>query len=239
MERVVLLFKGGEDMITLKLLELVEKTIDPLEIFSSGELRRYESMSNEKRKQEFLFGRYALKTSLQEHHILIREKYDEISIDYGSLGYPIIKDSSFEIGLSHSRNYVFLVIYSKENIVGVDIETIRKDILLEKLLTDSEREFFINSDVTSKMAYIFFSCKEALGKALKIGLLADYSIYEVKDIETLTILNSRVFRLRFKNFLFLIAYSFEKEEGEICSFVVQQGVDVERILKELICRRTN
>ncbi|EAD7632587.1 4'-phosphopantetheinyl transferase superfamily protein [Listeria monocytogenes] len=221
-------------MITSNLLELAEKSIDHLEILSSDELNRYENMSSEKRKQEFLAGRYALKTNLLKHRFSTEKTYNDISIDYGSLGYPMLREGDFEIGLSHSRNYVFSVIYSRENIVGVDIETIRSDIFLEKLLTDSEKELFIDSDVTSKMAYILFSCKEALGKALKIGLLADYSIYEVKKVENMTILNNQVFQLSFKRFPFLTAYSFEKEEGEICSFVVQRGIEAEKILQELL-----
>lgn len=64
---------------------------------------------------------------------------NNISVEYGSLRFPLIHDNLFEVGLSHSKTYALSVLYSKDNVVGVDIETIRSDIPIAEMLSEAEK----------------------------------------------------------------------------------------------------
>lgn len=217
------------------LLEIEERVqLEADQILSPMELELYRNITNEVRRREFLMGRYAIKKNLLDNLPLGQEKFTNISVEYGSLRFPIIKDELVEVGLSHSKTYVFSMLYSKDNVVGVDMETIRADIPIMEILSASEKEVIAHADSPFTFAYIFFSCKEALGKALKIGLLADYSIYEIESMDTTQILNKDVHHIQFKKFPFLKAYSFMKRETEICSIVVPQKMNVEHVLEVLI-----
>jgi len=222
-------------MISPNLLEINEQeSMDANLILSSFELDIYQNITNESRQKEFLVGRYAIKKNLADNGPSFMGEFQDISVEYGKLRFPIIRDSLIEVGLSHSKKYVFSIIYSKDQVVGVDIETIRSDIPIEDMLSTAEKNMIAGYCSPAQFAYIFFSCKEALGKALKMGLLADYSIYEIKSIESEQWFGKEVFQLEFKKFPFLTAYSFMKNDKEICSLVVPQKVNVEQVLQHLI-----
>ncbi|MNC34485.1 hypothetical protein D3C75_829200 [compost metagenome] len=118
--------------------------------------------------------------------------------------------------------------------MGIDMETIRLDVPIEEMLSGSEKELMSQYESPARFAYMFFSCKEALGKAFKMGLLADYAIYEISSIRPESMFGAEVFRIQFKHFPFLVGYSFMKSEQEICSLVVPQKIEVQEVLKVLI-----
>ncbi|MFD0047793.1 4'-phosphopantetheinyl transferase family protein [Actinomycetes bacterium NPDC127524] len=222
-------------MICSKLIELnIKEDMEADEVLSPLELELYGKMMNENRKREFLVGRYAIKKNLEENFPSLGLQFNQVTVEYGTFRYPIIKDKCIEVGLSHSKNYAFSIIYSKDEVVGVDIETIGTSKVIEKLLTVQERGLISENTSLSKFAYIFFSCKEALGKALKIGLLADYSIYEIKNVTLMASVSQELYQVHFKNFPFLKAFSFIKNEMEVCTIVVSQTADTEELLGNLL-----
>ncbi|MBD3920880.1 4'-phosphopantetheinyl transferase superfamily protein [Paenibacillus sp. PR3] len=222
-------------MISPNLIAIHEQPdLDVSATLSPYELDIYNNISNEGRRKEFLIGRYAIKKNLTDNLPVFEGAYNSITVEYGTLRFPIIKDNLIEVGLSHSKQYVFSIIYTKDNVVGVDIETIRSDIPIEEMLSDNERSMIASLPNRARFAYMFFSCKEALGKALRMGLLADYSIYEIRSVESETMHGHEVYRMQFKRFPFLIGYCFMKNEQEICSLVVPQKVDVKEALRLLI-----
>ncbi|MNI31594.1 hypothetical protein D3C73_854810 [compost metagenome] len=222
-------------MISPSLIDMKEQhAFEVHKILSATEYVMYCNICNESRRKEFLYGRYAIKKNLAEKSDTFKGELSGITVDYGSLRFPIIKDQPVEVGLSHSKRYVLSVIYSKDNIVGIDMETIRLDVPIEEMLSTREKELTAAYGPSPRFAYMFFSCKEALGKAFKMGLLADYSIYEISSIRPELMFGTEVFRVRFKHFPFLTGYSFMKNEQEICSLVVPQKVEVQDVLKVLI-----
>jgi phosphopantetheinyl transferase len=222
-------------MISPNLIEMTEQhLLEASKVLSATEYVVYCNMGNESRRKEFLYGRYAIKKNIADHSPTFKGELSRITVDYGSLRFPIIKDHLVEVGLSHSKQYVLSVIYSKDNIVGIDMETIRLDVPIEEMLSSNEKSMMSNYEFPSRFAYMFFSCKEALGKALKMGLLADYSIYEIASICSERISGEEVYRIQFKKFPFLTGYSFMKNEKEICSLVVPQKVDIRHVLDYLI-----
>ncbi|MCR8644649.1 4'-phosphopantetheinyl transferase superfamily protein [Paenibacillus sp. N1-5-1-14] len=222
-------------MLSSNLIEINKQLeIDADLVLSPAEYEIYRNITNESRKNEYLVGRYAIKRNIADNMPAYDLPFTSVTIDYGALRYPIIKDNLIEVGLSHSKQYVLSVIYSKDHIVGVDIETIRYEIPIEEMLSSDELQLVANYGNRPEFAYMFFSCKEALGKALKMGLLADYSIYEVSGMDCEMLHGTEVFRLHFRRFPFLIGYSFMKSEKEICSLVVPKKMDIEHIILELI-----
>ncbi|WP_442603183.1 4'-phosphopantetheinyl transferase family protein [Paenibacillus sp. KN14-4R] len=222
-------------MLSPNLIEInKQQKIDASLVLSPAEYEIYRNMTNESRRNEYLIGRYAIKKNMADNVPFFDLPFTSVTVEYGALRFPIIKDNLIEVGLSHSKQYVFSVIYSKDNIVGVDIETIRSDIPIEEMLSSDERNLVAGYDTRPEFAYIFFSCKEALGKALKMGLLADYSIYEINHMDSEMLHGTEVFRLQFKRFPFLTGYSFMKNEKEICSLVVPKKMDVKHIIGFLI-----
>ncbi|WP_054941892.1 4'-phosphopantetheinyl transferase family protein [Paenibacillus ihuae] len=222
-------------MISPHLIDMREQhTFEVQKILSSTEYVMYCNICNESRRKEFLYGRYAIKKNLADQTASFKGELSGITVEYGSLRFPIIKDQPVEVGLSHSKRYVLSVVYSKDNIVGIDMETIRLDVPIEEMLSGSEKELMSGYESPARFAYMFFSCKEALGKAFKMGLLADYSIYEISSIRPESMFGTEVFRIQFKHFPFLVGYSFMKSEQEICSLVVPQKIEVQEVLKVLI-----
>ncbi|MGN7415966.1 MULTISPECIES: 4'-phosphopantetheinyl transferase family protein [unclassified Paenibacillus] len=221
-------------MITPNLIAISEQEIEADDILSPYEHEIYDNITNEGRRKEFLVGRYAIKKNLKDQFPSYHGEMSNISVEYGSLRFPLIHDNLFEVGLSHSKTYALSVLYSKDNVVGVDIETIRSDIPIAEMLSEAEKKLIEHLYPALQFAYIFFSCKEALGKALKMGLLADYSIYEISEVVSELIHGQEVFRIQFKRFPFLTGYSFMKDDKEICSLVVPQKVDIREVLRLLI-----
>ncbi|MDF9843913.1 MULTISPECIES: 4'-phosphopantetheinyl transferase superfamily protein [unclassified Paenibacillus] len=222
-------------MISPHLIDMKEQhAFEASEILSSTEYIMYCNICSESRRREFLYGRYAIKKNLASQSASFKGKLSGITVEYGSLRYPIIKDQPVEVGLSHSKRYVLSVVYSKDNIVGIDMETIRLEVPIEEMLSTGEKELIAGYDSSVRFAYMFFSCKEALGKAFKMGLLADYSIYEISAIRPEIMFGTEVFKVWFKNFPFLTGYSFMKNDQEICSLVVPQKIEVGDVLKVLI-----
>lgn len=222
-------------MISPRLIEMKEQhTFEVQNILSSTEYLMYCNICNESRRKEFLYGRYAIKKNLADQSDSFKGELSGITVEYGSLRFPMIKDQPVEVGLSHSKRYVLSVIFSKDNIVGIDMETIRLDVPIEEMLTASEKQLMSGYESPARFAYMFFSCKEALGKAFKMGLLADYAIYEISAIRPENMFGVEVFRVQFKHFPFLVGYSFMKSEQEICSLVVPQKIEVHDVLKVLI-----
>lgn len=222
-------------MISPRLIEMKEQhTFEVQNILSSTEYLMYCNICNESRRKEFLYGRYAIKKNLADQSDSFKGELSGITVEYGSLRFPMIKDQPVEVGLSHSKRYVLSVIFSKDNIVGIDMETIRLDVPIEEMLTASEKQLMSGYESPARFAYMFFSCKEALGKAFKMGLLADYAIYEISAIRPESMFGVEVFRVQFKHFPFLVGYSFMKSEQEICSLVVPQKIEVHDVLKVLI-----
>ncbi|KAA8998809.1 4'-phosphopantetheinyl transferase superfamily protein [Paenibacillus spiritus] len=208
--------------------------IEAEDTLSRTEMDIYRNMVNEGRRREFLYGRYAIKKSLLEHFIGEQKAFDQITVDYGVLRYPILRDHVVEVGLSHSKQYILAVLYTKDQLVGVDVETIRDGIPVDDMLSEAEQALIAQAGFREAFGYMFFSCKEALGKALRMGLLADYPVYEISGIARDGRFQRSVYRLKFAWFPFLTGYCFMKNEMEICSIVVPAKMDIEAALAALM-----
>ena len=120
---------------------------------SKIELIKYNKFKNDKRRTEWLGVRFLLKNMLNNYY----------EIKYTKYGKPFIEGSKY-ISVSHSSNFVSIIISSKKN-TAVDIEIISSKILrtAKKFIYLNELSFF-KEDEKVKKAYLNWCCKETLFK---------------------------------------------------------------------------
>lgn len=141
------------------------------------------SLRIEKRRSEWLAGRLALKRLLQAVHAeLAGRELSEIQILKLENGAPcLLIDNDLRlnesISLSHSNRHVFCAYADEKDLLGVDLE------LVEKRSLDFIQDFFTVDEIHQLnlcppadhpfLANIIWSAKEAILKALSLGLTVD------------------------------------------------------------------
>lgn len=112
-----------------------------------------ENLPSETRSIEKLAVRVLLKEILQE----------EKQIFYSEQGMPYLKDSAFNISISHTKNFAAILLGTKQN-MGIDIEQITEKVkrVKDKFITFGEQ---IDPDKELNHLLIHWSAKEALFKA--------------------------------------------------------------------------
>ncbi len=115
------------------------------------------------RKQQLFAARYLLQELSKENIPLL--------ISYSNYGKPYVKDSEWEISISHSKEYIALIL-CKARKVGIDIEVLDPRIFKigKKFLRDDEKAF-INPIHYLEQLYVIWSTKEVLFKIYEIGSL--------------------------------------------------------------------
>ena len=122
--------------------------------FSESEKEKFNRLSFEKRKKEFLLVRLVAKELL----------YEKPEIIYDSSGRPKLKNSTLNISISHSRELVTVLISNKK--VGIDVENINRAIekVAHRFLSVNEIEY-VKKQENPRTAMIFYwSTKEAVFK---------------------------------------------------------------------------
>ena len=146
------------EIITAHITDTFHTLPDKEEYLSSCELGRYEKISSEKRRREFLVGRYLLKKELAKR---LKSKPD-IQIDEN--GKPYVDGIHFN--MSHSKD-MFVLVFDDEEI-GVDVEyinpkrntdsliTVFEDSIIEEYnaLPAADKLLFFYKHWTQKEAYI-------------------------------------------------------------------------------------
>ena len=85
-------------------------------ILSENELKRYNSITNEQRKLEYISGRFAVKEAYTKVYKKFNEQLNFIDVEVlnDDLGAPYIKskyhpDDKILVSISHSANYVIAI----------------------------------------------------------------------------------------------------------------------------------
>lgn len=120
---------------------------------NKGWYTEIENLPAETRSIEKLAVRVLLKEILQE----------EKQIFYSEQGMPYLKDSAFNISISHTKNFAAILLGTKQN-MGIDIEQITEKVkrVKDKFIRFGEQ---INPDKELNHLLIHWSAKEALFKA--------------------------------------------------------------------------
>lgn len=156
----------------LGIYEVVDKQelLAGAKILTGTEKEYFTSLTGELRKISYLLGRLSVYEVVKN---IEDKRYEDFQITNGIFGQPILHNGEFEVSITHTRNVGGCVLYSRELMLGIDIEEINEKhcSTIRSITTDTEyREIKkIILDETTALTTIW-TLKEALGKAIKVGL---------------------------------------------------------------------
>jgi len=160
-----------------------------LDWLTSGERTRLDGFRFEKRRRDWLLGRWTAKLALLEAAGLPHEEIGRIEIAAASDGAPAPRidgrPCQAQLSLSHSNGRAFSAVLQGTAELGCDIERIetRSDAFVDTFFTAAERERVERADPDSRdtLVTMIWSAKESTLKALRTGLSVDTRSVEVID----------------------------------------------------------
>jgi 4'-phosphopantetheinyl transferase len=160
-----------------------------LDWLTSAERERLDGFRFEKRRRDWLSGRWAAKLALLEISGMSREEIGRFEIASAADGAPLPKldggNCDVRLSLSHSNGRAFCAVSSAATLLGCDIELVesRSAGFVETYFTDAESERVERADPGSRdlLVTMIWSAKESTLKALRTGLRADTRSVEVID----------------------------------------------------------
>jgi 4'-phosphopantetheinyl transferase len=178
-------------------------TLTDMAALSSVEKSRLDSFQSDHRKKEWLCARTMLRKMLPSSE-------ENIAITYDEYGKPHLSSKNFHISISHSGEYVALII-SKKYSAGIDIERIRSgkiESIAHRFLSPQEKSI-MPADDPLRFYYMVWSAKETLYKIDgKRGLEFKKHIFtEPKSTEDVGEFNAWIRKNDFEK-KFLVHYEF-------------------------------
>lgn len=150
-------FNSGDARILIwEISETEEELITSLSNFDAY-LIDFEKMGTAKRRLEFLAARIAL-NSLAER---------ELIVVYDNCGKPYLKDKSFNISISHTKNLVAVMVHPTRK-AGIDIESVSDRVMKvrNKYLSEEEQKHLYSENADTQKMQIAWSAKEAIYKII-------------------------------------------------------------------------
>ena len=174
------------DVIGISTAQLKDEKGEDKSFLSKLELKKFEALSSRKRKNEYFVGRNACKQLLLDYLDLGNLKADDISVVNSKNGIPIILPDQINLSVSitHSGRYLSCLLFSSDLKFGIDMEdlsNIKESIKYATLATEMKL-YEKGMDIMFFYTMILVS-KEALGKALKIGISQGINKYEISNIK--------------------------------------------------------
>jgi len=162
---------------------------DSLYWLTRDERARYDGFRFEKRRRDWLSGRWAAKIALLEISGLPERDINRFEIASAPSGAPLPKLDGrpyrARISLSHSNDRAFCTVSRDTTALGCDIELVepRSEVFVETYFTESEREHVERASPLLRDSLVtkIWSAKESTLKALHTGLQADTRSVEVID----------------------------------------------------------
>lgn len=164
------------------------------EILSPNELEIYSKFTSAKRKRGFVAGRAACKKAffkLTEGKTDCFEKFPFVSVLNSETGAPFIENSDLFVSISHSHEAAIASVC--QHTVGVDIERIDP-----KRIPALKRMSAEYPEKDAQELTVLWTLKESLGKALRTGVVEEFSHYEIKNFRS----KDGIYYCEFKNFPF-------------------------------------
>ncbi|MDY6935442.1 MAG: 4'-phosphopantetheinyl transferase superfamily protein [Spirochaetota bacterium] len=152
-------------------------------ILESNKLRYFSSLRFEKRKKDYLTGRYMAKSVVAEY--LHETNLAAIEIANGVFNQPFVKYNGPDIpgvSLSHSYDWSVALSFPYGHPMGIDIEKVDLEELdiIKGQLTEDEIRLIHESGIKEEITYFqTWTMKEALSKVLKCGLTTPFTVLEI------------------------------------------------------------
>lgn len=160
-----------------------------LDWLTAGERARLEGFRFDKRRRDWLSGRWAAKIALMGISGLPKGDIDRFEITSAPNGAPLPRLDGWpyraRLSLSHSNDRAFCTVSREMTALGCDIELVepRSEAFVETYFTESEREHVDSSSPLFRDSLVtkIWSAKESTLKALRTGLQTDTRSVEVID----------------------------------------------------------
>jgi 4'-phosphopantetheinyl transferase len=176
------------------------RAMPPDGLLSRAETEKFNSLKTDKRRRDWLLGRWTAKQLLQQtiqQRTGLELPLDEIEIGNDADGVPIVNcelsivNCEWALSISHSRGRSFCAVREGRGAIGADMERIkpRHAGFADAYFTDVEQERITHH--ASRFTYhalvtAVWSAKEAVLKALHLGLSVDTRavccLLEVPDV---------------------------------------------------------
>jgi len=158
------------------------------EFLSAGETEQAAGFQFAAKKQGFLLGRLAAKRALGAQ--LEEPDLRRIEIASGIYGQPLVRHAragSAEVTVGHSHGLAVALAYPAEYPMGIDLETVAAvsaaTIISELEASPPELTWLATGGVDDATACcVLWTAREALGKALRIGLNSPLGILALSEI---------------------------------------------------------
>lgn len=154
-----------------------------------NELQYFDLLAAEKRRYSYLHGRYVAKKALETYSKV--SELSEIEIGYGVFYQPVVYYeglANVHISIAHSDNKAVAIAFPESCPLGIDIEKIDHSRNWNKLMPLTIQELKMASQLNLKDTQVFtlfWTIKEALSKALKLGFTVDMKLYEIASCKRL------------------------------------------------------
>jgi 4'-phosphopantetheinyl transferase len=160
-----------------------------LDWLTSAERARLDGFRFEKRRRDWLSGRWAAKLALLEIAGMSQDEIARFEIASAADGAPLPKldggNYGAQLSVSHSNGRAFCAVTSEAALLGCDIELVesRSAGFVETFFTNAESERIERADpgIRDELVTMIWSAKESTLKALRTGLRADTRCVEVID----------------------------------------------------------
>jgi phosphopantetheinyl transferase (holo-ACP synthase) len=136
--------------------------------FSENEEADFKRFRGEKRQKEYLATRLLLQKVLG----------DKVEVVYHESGRPLLKNSTLNISISHSSDYV--VVFISNELCGIDVENVYRKIdrVTKRFLHPDELSWIENSNQRQMLKIIHWCAKEAIFKCCcENGIRFDTQIF--------------------------------------------------------------
>lgn len=208
-EKIELTSKKSKDLMYLSACKVpkssqIEASIIPF--FDAGELEFIKNIKYDKKRYDFILSRLSAKLAVSKWDP--GQCINKIQISNGYFSQPLIKCNNLSnnsLSITHCDDIGITVTFPSDYLVGIDIEKVQDRVLraLKNQLTNRETELLLeNFSNRIHAATIFWTAKEALSKALRIGFTSALGTFEIESI----IHDKNLFICRFKHFPQFCAY---------------------------------
>lgn len=161
----------GDDVVSVVFNSFDKNQFLNFPSLSSSERQVCSGFLSDKRKREYIFSRMACKEAIKSINPELFNEYQEISVLNSESGCPHIVGADLVPSISHTDGWIAVIVGTKA--FGIDIEKydVRRIKALKRVSPESEN---------SEQLIILWTLKESLSKALKTGMIEDFSHYETE-----------------------------------------------------------
>ena len=166
----------------------VKECASPESILSLSEAGYYTQLKSEKRKRDYLLGRWTAKKALIEFSKKTLVMSD-ISIDHGVMLQPVVVSNflfNTQVSIAHSKTSAIAVTFPEQHPMAVDLQYVdveRQKALLSCQTTIDQQALREVRKSEIVKATLLWTLKESLSKVIKTGLTLPFSEIQIKEIQ--------------------------------------------------------